>query len=263
MEADKKKIDQDTLSEHLVILGYAFPRTEAELLDFDVEYSNYEYKLANFSIDPHSLIEESGCLEVLKKVVSEADTKQKYTFRRIVLAAEIVSQLHSEPTFGHVKFQKLVYLCEQAAEMKLEHLYQKEAAGPYDRRFMHSIDIQLEKQKWFKVINENYCGSSRFKYFPLDKAESYKQYYERYYTTSNDKIQWILNTFRKEKTDQVELIATLYACWTEIISNKEIFSNENLRSKFYKWSIEKSKFPVDRVEVAIDWMKKNDLIPQT
>lgn len=262
MEADKKNLNQDILSEHLVILGYAFPRTEAELLDFDVEHSNYEYKLSNFSIDPHSLIEESSCVEEVKPVVNEADTKKKYSFKRIVLAAEIVSQLHSEPTFGHVKFQKLVYLCEQAAEMKLQHLYQKEAAGPYDRKFMHSIDIQIEKQKWFKAVHENTCGSSRFKYFPLEKAESYKPYYERYFPSSNTKIQWILNTFRKEKTDKVELIATLYACWVEIISNKELFSNENLISKFYDWSIEKSKFPIDRVELAIDWMHKNDFVPQ-
>ena len=32
-------------------------------------------------------------------------------YKRVLLAAEIVDQLHTEPTLGHLKLQKLIYLC--------------------------------------------------------------------------------------------------------------------------------------------------------
>lgn len=91
-------------------------------------------------------------------------TKKQIYFRRVVLAAEIASKLHDQPTFGHVKFQKLVYLCEQVSSMNLHSSYSKQAAGPYDRKFMHSIDKEFNKQKWFDVKLENKDGRNKYLY---------------------------------------------------------------------------------------------------
>jgi len=255
-----EKINQDILPEQLVKLGYLFPRNEKELEDFNKEFSSYDYKLRNFKVDPHALFSPNTPCSKTQVVSIEKSAKYPY-FKRLVLAAEIVSQLHAEPTFGHVKFQKLVFLCEQSASIKLDHLYQKQAAGPYDRRFMHTIDLQLEKQKWFKAEHETCDGFNRFKYIPLENHEKYKQYYSRYFSSSDIKIQWIINFFRKEKTNYVELIATLFACWLEIINKDEPFSKDLIISKFYSWSKEKCKFSPSQVDSAINWMIDQEFIP--
>lgn len=186
--------------------------------------------------------------------------KENNYFKRVVLAAEIVSQLYKEPTFGNVKFQKLVYLCEQLAEMDLHGKYEKRAAGPHDRKFMHSIDKEFKRLKWFSVNKEN---SGRYIFSPVSGLTKYKRYYTNYFANADNKIQELISIFRKSKSEKVELIATLFACWKDILNNNQLlFSNELLIKEFYKWSEEKQKFSKDQVEKAIVWMKENELYPR-
>lgn len=51
-------------------------------------------------------IHEREAVEKLEKQQSEE--RKKTYFQRAILAAETVSELHTESTFGRIKFQKLV-----------------------------------------------------------------------------------------------------------------------------------------------------------
>lgn len=187
--------------------------------------------------------------------------KSNLYFKRAVLAAEIASKLYNEPTFGHVKFQKLVYLGEQLCELASENHYSKQAAGPFDRKFMHSIDKEFKRQKWFEVKLEKQGNYPKYNYTPLENLNKYKQYYTKNFKLFDKKIQWLISTFKKSKTGEVELIATLYYCWKEIIESNEVFSEDVLITKFYKWSKEKSKYSRTEVKRGITWMNENELIP--
>ena len=264
MASKRKNTENTEIDNLLASIGFIFPRTEKELESFNELYSDYDYELKDFHLNPEELTKD----EMPSKLDSSGISKKKIHsaknnyFKRAVLAAEIASQLHSEPTFGHVKLQKLMFLCEQVGNMDINHRYSKQAAGPYDNKFMHSIDYELEKQKWFKVKKEKKGNLTRFMFVPLENFEGHKLYYERYFSKFDDKIQWLINTFRKEKTDKVELIATLYACWLEIIENKQIASDTKLLSLLYNWSDEKKKFSEDSVKKAIQWMKDNGITPE-
>lgn len=211
-------------------------------------------------------------LEQIEPLIRKKDTGKRVTknatssrtnlyFKRAVLAAEIASQLYEEPTFGHVKFQKIVYLGEQLCELNADASYSKQAAGPYDRKFMHSIDDQFKRQNWFEVKIEKSGTYSKYKYTPLETVDNYKKYFSNYYSNFNDEIQWLIDTFKKRKTDDVELIATLFYCWKEILESSDIFSENLLIERFYKWSKEKGKFSKESVAKGISWMKENELIP--
>lgn len=254
------KNKQESSYNAMVRLGYLVPSNEEEFDLFEEQYASYDFKLANLVLDPHELISSQSIDSKSLKTQIDPAINNLF-FKRVVLAAEIVSQLHDEPTFGHVKFQKLVFLCEQASNLNLEHLYAKQVAGPFDNKFMHTIDIEFKKQKWFKVERESKPGFIRFKYSPLEGCEKYKQYYNKYYSDLDDKIQWIINEFRTKRTDQVELIATLFACWLEILKDKELFSEDLLISKFYNWSEEKAKFSLPQVNFGIQWMKSQHFFP--
>jgi hypothetical protein len=56
-------------------------------------------------------------------------------------------------------------------------------------------------------------------------------------------------------------VATLYACWKELLENDKDISKELLIEKFYDWSEGKSKFPRDRLIKAIGWMKDKGIVP--
>ena len=188
--------------------------------------------------------------------------KQIIYFKRSVLAAEIINELKDEKTFGRIKFQKMVYLCENVVHMNLsEDRYKKFAAGPFDNRFMHSINKELKKQKWFdvKIIKDG--KYSKPQYFELEKKENYKEYYNNYYSDYDGAIHRIISLLRTKKTDFVELVATIFYCWKESIDEKQKFTNSLIYSKVYSWSKEKSKFTTSEIDRAIEWMENEELTP--
>ena len=190
------------------------------------------------------------------KVVELKPTNVDY-YRRTVLSAEIVWQLHKEPTLGHLKLQKLIYLCQQSAEMQLPTNFLRQAMGPYDNRLMRSIDKQLKEKKWFE-----YNKTQVLKYQALEKAGQHHNDFVKYFSAENESIQFIIDTFKTIKSDIVEIVATLYACINNIIDDKVIFSEKLLIQRFYEWSEEKQKFSEKEVKRVFSRMKETGIIPK-
>jgi len=183
-------------------------------------------------------------------------------FKRVVLGAEIVNCLHMEKTFGHVKFMKLMYLCEQVSNMKLSARYVKQAAGPYDARFMHSIDKEFMRLKWFDVKVKSETKFRTYRYIPADNLLSYQKYFKNYYFKDRDNIAWLIKTFGKPPTSKVELIATIYSCLDEFVKKNEEYSTESLIEKVFDWSVEKKKkFTKENIINAHEWMIEKGLVP--
>jgi hypothetical protein len=188
--------------------------------------------------------------------------KQIIYFKRSVLAAEIINELKDEKTFGRIKFQKLVYLCENVVHMNLsEDRYKKFAAGPFDNRFMHSINKELKDQKWFdvKIIKDG--KYYRPQYTELENKYKYKEYYNDLYSKYDEDIHRVISLLRKQKTDYVELIATIFFCWKELIDEKKKFSNSIIYDKVYSWAEEKNRFSKSEIDRAIKWMENEELTP--
>jgi hypothetical protein len=258
MKTLKRKISEEEINFAFNSVGFQFPQTEKELKAFENLYSDYEYKINGHRVNVHSIIDT-----VKKEEGSQSNKKFKQTnktyFKRVVLAAEIAKSLHNENTFGHVKFQKLMYLCEHACNMQLNDRYCKQAAGPYDSKFMHSIDFELKKQNWFEVKKDENAKSFRYKYTPLVGLSKQEIYYSRYFPC-DENIKFIINLFKTSKTDFVELVATLYACILEI--NDIEIEESVLLDKLYSWSEEKRKFSVIQVRETLTWMKENSIYPK-
>jgi len=256
------EITQNSIDQIMGSVGYIFPRTEKELDNFNNLYSDTVFDLDDYILNPDKIINNS------KQDIRTPSTKFKFEsnrnsyFKRAVLAAEIASQLYNEPTFGQVKFQKLMFLCENIDGMNISYEYSKQAAGPYDNKLMHSIGNEFEKQRWFKIVKENSGKYSRNVFVPMENFGNHKQYFNRYFIQVSEKIQWLIDTLRKEKTDWVELIATLYACWMELELNKKIVSENTLLPLLYSWSKEKQKYSQSSALSAIQWMKENNVIPR-
>lgn len=177
-------------------------------------------------------------------------------YKRTLLAAEIVHQLHKEPTLGHLKLQKLIYLCQKTESMQLPTQFLKQVAGPYDNRMARSIDKQLKDKKWF-----SYNRDQVPKYTPLERASEHQTDFDKYFAPQKNGIHALIRLFRKEKYDQLEIVATLYACWEDILKKQEPLSEELLVQRFYEWSEEKRKYEASRIHKAIEWMRNKNIVP--
>lgn len=182
--------------------------------------------------------------------------KNSQYYKRTLLAAEIVDQLQQEPTLGHLKLQKLVFLCQKTQGMDLPTNFLQQAAGPYDPKMARSLDKQLREKSWFE-----YKKSELHKYRPLDKAGEHKADYQKYFSKELEGVSYVINLFRKTVSDDMEAVATLYACWDELIQSSERFGNDEIIEKFYAWSEQKSKFNKSYLEKTISWMIDKKICP--
>lgn len=214
-------------------------------------------------VSPRTLqeTEEKEELEEYEKNLSR--DKSKIYFKRTVLAAEIVTQLREERTFGRVKFQKLVYLCENVAEMKLAGRYKKLAAGPFDNKFMHSIDKEFKKQKWFNVVKVQNGDYNVSKYLPLENSEGYRSYYASYFSEYDEHIQFIIELFRRKKTEETELAATVFACILELVNDEKTIKCEALFNVFYNWHDKKKRFTQNQIIGSFNWLKEQSVLPSS
>ncbi len=180
-------------------------------------------------------------------------------FRRAVFAAEIVHRLHGEPTFGHVKFEKLIFLCEKRCGVDTGSTYNRHAAGPYDSRALRSIDSQLRKQQWFEAQK----GDNGYRYVPLDKVGSHREYFNRYFGNVVTRFDEVIDTFRTLNTQRCEIVATLYAAWDDLLTqHANVTDDEVVRQVLHNWHPTKQSIDETRWRRALGWMKAKGLVPE-
>ncbi|MGJ4789175.1 restriction endonuclease subunit S [Leptospira koniambonensis] len=196
------------------------------------------------------VLQEQGILLTLKPTNVDF-------YKRTILAAEIVWQLHKEPTFGHLKLQKLLYLCIRTSHMQLPVNFSQQAMGPYDPRLMRSIDKQLQEKKWFRYNIEN-----PLKYEPLVNAGQHEQDFQKYYSSEQEGIFSLIKKFKTTKSDTVEIVATLYACLENIVEQEEAFSDALLMKMFYDWSDRKKVFDELEVRKVFKKMRDSGILPK-
>ncbi len=178
--------------------------------------------------------------------------------RSKLLGAEIVYQMHRKQTLGHKKLQKVFYICQKTQNLNLPTNFQQHAAGPYDYDLARAIDSGLQKNNWFA-----YQRVAKFKYKPLQDAGTHRKAFEKVFQDKVVGINHVVSLFKDKTSDEAEAVATLYACWEEILNSESSFSKEVLIEKFFAWSDEKRKFSERQLNEVIAWMEKHDIYPQT
>jgi hypothetical protein len=77
------------------------------------------------------------------------------------------------------------------------------------------------------------------------------------------RIQSLLKLFEGLDTDQAEIIATLYACWNDLLLDDEIVTDDFILREFLKnWHPKKTKFTRARLVRALAWMRDNGVVPK-
>lgn len=181
------------------------------------------------------------------------------SFKRAVFATEIVARLHKEPTFGHVKFEKLIFLCEKRCGIDLGSTYHRMAAGPYDNRALRSIDSQMKKQKWYAVQKDR----KRYQYVPLARAGTHKTYFDRYFSDIEKEFSNIIKIFRKFNTERCEIVATLYSAWEDLLADDLAVTDEEIvKEVLQHWHPSKQRIDSGRWLCAVEWMRKEGFVPK-
>lgn len=230
------------------------------LITMDNEISALEAKKAKYEQIKQGMMQQllTGKIRLVETTVKTNATSANVHFRRSVLAAEIAERLYEEPTFGHVKMEKILFLTERLCHIDIGSHYHRDAAGPYDNRALRSIDSQLKKQKWFEVRHTDKGN----RYIPLQNRGKHKEYFNKYYSDVLPTFDKIISTFKTSKTEQCEIVATLYSAWEDLLNSNKPFADADIVNEVLNnWHESKKRISQDRWLSAIQWMRENGFTP--
>lgn len=237
--------DQDNL---MGSLGFVFPQNSFQLEQFDNLHSGFEHKANKLAINPK---------RILQRIEDEkVELTGKDFHKRLVLAAEVVFRLKDDRHFGHLKLEKILYLCLNVKQISFHANFLKHAMGPYDPRMIRALDKQFSVREWFTYNPDGFP-----KYSALQNAGEHKTWYNRYFARQIDDIEYIIDTFSIFTSDQIELVATIFESWKELLEDGIDFDIELIIQKVYAWSEVKKKFTELQITNAVSWMREKQICP--
>lgn len=179
-----------------------------------------------------------------------------------ILAGYIIKKLStSNPKdFGRVKLQKMLHLAEYHCKLETELHYKQKVAGPYAWELENVIEPKLKTYRFFDIKQDKLSLNNKVTYTALANAKELDFLFQKQYAEISDSINSLLQKFNNKSWEFCEMISTMYAVWNNRILKNQTINKEELKKDFLAWDEKKIKYQ-DQLDYAIEWMKKEDLVP--
>ncbi len=178
------------------------------------------------------------------------------------IALQQHSELNKHDSFGHVKAEKIVHLAEYVLNVDLERNPIKDAAGPND--FPHAMKVQSRAAKagFYTVAKREADQETGYLYTQGRSINSLIQKTQNSLGERNELLSELLKLIVPMKTQQAEIVATVYAAWNNLILKRGEFADEDIVTEAREnWREEKLKIPREKFFIALNWMReKSDLL---
>ena len=217
-----------------------------------------------------TLLQERRSALISAAVTGKIDVRHQQTpavdanLVRAAVGFEVVRRLAHRPTFGRVKLQKIVYLAETYAGLEeLGGSYQREAAGPLDRKLIADIETLLQRDGEVLVAQPDGRGSAVAYRFSGPRPKVEREDLGRLLGDRRERFEQVLTKVGDLDTKGAEAVATLYAVWNDALLDQSMVSDERIITGFLtEWHPEKPlKFKRDELHTWLGWMRRNGIIP--
>jgi hypothetical protein len=199
------------------------------------------------------------------KKVLEFRPKTKFDHileKRLALATVLIDESKADPNFGVTKFVKLFYLADAMNDLSLKTDYYRQAAGPLDPRALYHEQVGLlplgQRHGYFDTSK----AGALTKFIPKENFEPAVRKSREALGGNLAKVRDLVNKFEKLDTDQAEIIATLFACWNDLLLDDRKISDEVIIKEFLRnWHPKKTRFSKARLQKALKWMTTHGIVP--
>ncbi|ACE85359.1 restriction endonuclease subunit S [Cellvibrio japonicus] len=186
------------------------------------------------------------------------------TSYRAAIGCYAVKKLANARYFGRTAAAKAAYLAQAHAGLKLNLQPEREAAGPLDK-WIYDFEQQGQAKHWFEV-NEKTLANGRTKTEyrclpalsePAQKAESLMS------PEQKAEFDHLIYSLADKTTEQVEIIATLFAVWNDFLIDGIQPTNEQIITDLREnWHESKARFSPAELKQWLDWLRKENLVPR-
>ncbi len=183
---------------------------------------------------------------------------------RASIGCYAINKLATAQYFGRTAAAKLMYLAQAYIGLDLDLKPEREAAGPLDT-WIYDFERQGQDKHWFEV-NEKTLPNGRKKTEyrclsalsePAAKAEVLMTTGQR---TEFDRLIYAL---ADKKTEEVEIIATLFAVWNDfLIDGVQPTDTQIISDVRENWHERKARFTPVELGRWLDWLRRESIIPR-
>ena len=177
----------------------------------------------------------------------------------IAIAYQMHEKQGKQKTFGHVKAEKIAHLVESWAAIDLDRNPVKDAAGPNDYPHLQKIQHRAKMAGYFAFKGNTDIGYS------ISKLRGFDGLITRSRAAlgdQNEVIDKIVNLTIPMNTQQVEIFATVYAAWNNLIIDGGDINDESIVVEAREnWHENKLQIPRDKFFAAIQWMRDKGFVP--
>ena len=240
------------------------------LSDMDKEIANLEAQRDKYRLLKSGMMQKLliGQIRLVKKqmksvpLVVDVSAVRDIPVAAHVIAGHIVNRSHQSRGWGRTKLQKSLHLIGYCMQLNLGNEYIRNTAGPDDQQLMNYIDQKFKQYRHVAKVSEKLPdGRTRYSYIPTAMIQDIEIAYEQYPKELRDQIDALIDKLNTMDLAGAEILSTLYAVWNNRIIKREQITDDLLIADFYAWSTHKADFEEARVKRALDYMRKENIIP--
>ncbi|HBO3683280.1 TPA: restriction endonuclease subunit S [Pseudomonas aeruginosa] len=183
---------------------------------------------------------------------------------RASIGCYAINKLANTQYFGRTAAAKIMYLAQAHIGLALDMKPEREAAGPLDT-WIYDFERQGQGKSWFEVNEKTLAnGRKKTEYRGLSalselaaKAESLM--------SSGQKAEFdrLIYALADKKTEEVEIIATLFAVWNDFLIDGVQPTDEQIIADVREnWHERKARFTPAELGRWLDWLRRENIIPQ-
>ena len=240
------------------------------LSDMDNEIANLEAKRNKYRLLKSGMMQKllTGQIRLVKKQMKsvplgvDVSAVRDIPVAAHVIAGHIVNRSHQSRGWGRTKLQKSLHLIGYCMQLNLGNEYIRNTAGPDDQQLMNYIDQKFKQYRHVAKVSEKLPDRrTRYSYIPTAMIQDVEVAYEKYPKELRDQIDALIDKLNTMDLAGAEILSTLYAVWNNRIIKREQITDDLLIADFYAWSTHKADFEEARVKRALDYMRKENIIP--
>lgn len=181
---------------------------------------------------------------------------------RAAVSGYVVSRLASRRNFGRTAHMKHLYLAESRLGLNLGGRYERKAAGPLDAG-IYELEKQAEAAGWYTHSVETLpSGNEKVSYVPGKALKALAKEGVAVLGPSREEMDRLIELMGGLKTEQVEIIATLFAAWNDALLDGHTPDDDWIvREVREHWHASKQRFAPAELHKWLGWMRQNDVIP--
>ena len=240
------------------------------LSDMDKEIANLEAQRNKYRLLKSGMMQKllTGQIRLVKQqpkivpLTAQVNNVRSIPVDAHIIAGHIVNRSHQSRGWGRTKLQKSLHLIGYCMQLNLGNEYIRNTAGPDDQQLMNHIDQKFKQYRHVNKVSEKLPdGRTHYSYTPTPLIQEVEMAYERYPEALRLQIDLLIDKLNTMDLAGAEAVSTLYAVWNNRIIKGEQITDDLLVADFYAWSAHKADFEEQRVRNALNYMRKEGIIP--